>query len=364
MPGGSLIGSRPLGLAPALSSGLASGFASGRGFPSSRPQVLRHPLPTQKNVNVPSHTIPAEQDTMRGYSDRPLTEPEFARRLGSATVLFARRARSRRRPVGWLACGRGSVGRASPCQGEGRGFESRRPLGDAEHRRGQPAVLGIHGEPAGCGLIGRRPGSFHGGVAEWFRQGPAKPCTRVRFPSPPPIPERHLTVGQCSPTHPGAPPSLPARPRGSPRRPGPRTGRRPAKEDREDPRRRLRSRPPSCSATSSSAASSSAASSSGRRPGPLNRASSEHCCTLTATVTARKPDVHSACSVACADRKMACRGSSPRLQQMARMASSCRQDVFSRSFCPAPCHLAGKMQQHYSGPVSRYILCISTASGK
>ena len=24
-----------------------------------------------------------------------------------------------------------------------------------------------------------------GGVAEWFRQGPAKPCTRVRFPPPP-----------------------------------------------------------------------------------------------------------------------------------------------------------------------------------
>ena len=26
----------------------------------------------------------------------------------------------------------------------------------------------------------------HGGVAEWLRQGPAKPCTRVRFPAPPP----------------------------------------------------------------------------------------------------------------------------------------------------------------------------------
>jgi hypothetical protein len=26
-----------------------------------------------------------------------------------------------------------------------------------------------------------------GGVAEWLRQGPAKPCTRVRFPAPPPI---------------------------------------------------------------------------------------------------------------------------------------------------------------------------------
>ena len=25
----------------------------------------------------------------------------------------------------------------------------------------------------------------NGGVAEWFRQGPAKPCTRVRFPPPP-----------------------------------------------------------------------------------------------------------------------------------------------------------------------------------
>ena len=28
----------------------------------------------------------------------------------------------------FFTCGRGSVGRASPCQGEGRGFESRRPL--------------------------------------------------------------------------------------------------------------------------------------------------------------------------------------------------------------------------------------------
>src|SRR5690242_780497 len=28
-------------------------------------------------------------------------------------------------------------------------------------------------------------GSERGGVAEWPRQGPAKPCTRVRFPPPP-----------------------------------------------------------------------------------------------------------------------------------------------------------------------------------
>ena len=31
---------------------------------------------------------------------------------------------------------------------------------------------------------------------------------------------------------------------------------------------------------------------------------------------------------------------------------------------PSPCDLAGKMQQHYSGRVSQYILCISTASRK
>jgi hypothetical protein len=36
----------------------------------------------------------------------------------------------------------------------------------------------------------------------------------------------------------------------------------------------------------------------------------------------------------------------------------------SRDHLPSPCQLTGKMQQHYSGPVSQYILCISTASGK
>src|SRR5665213_2434615 len=34
---------------------------------------------------------------------------------------------------------------------------------------------------------------FAGGVAEWLRQGPAKPCTRVRFPPPPR--RRHPSVG-------------------------------------------------------------------------------------------------------------------------------------------------------------------------
>jgi hypothetical protein len=56
--------------------------------------------------------------------------------------------------------GRGSVGRASPCQGEGRGFESRRPL-DGGHWP---------------------PRWWSGREA---RQRPAKPSTRVQIPSPP-----------------------------------------------------------------------------------------------------------------------------------------------------------------------------------
>ena len=60
------------------------------------------------------------------------------------------------------ACGCSAVGSASPCQGEGRGFESRHPLE---------------------GATGIRPQRWSGRVV---RQRPAKPCTRVRFPSPPP----------------------------------------------------------------------------------------------------------------------------------------------------------------------------------
>ena len=106
---------------------------------------------------------------------------EFARPPGSATVL--KRASSWSAGFTWCrwgSCGRGSVGRASPCQGEGRGFESRRPLGGVGRRIAVPMASTAPGGPW-CGF----PGSEHGGVAEWPRQGPAKPCTRVRFPPPP-----------------------------------------------------------------------------------------------------------------------------------------------------------------------------------
>src|SRR5882762_2771207 len=39
--------------------------------------------------------------------------------------------------------------------------------------------------PAGWRARSGRVAGPSGGVAEWLRQGPAKPCTRVRFPPPP-----------------------------------------------------------------------------------------------------------------------------------------------------------------------------------
>ena len=74
----------------------------------------------------------------------------------SSAIVALRRSGATRR-----ACGRSAVGSASPCQGEGRGFESRRPLG------GGPVEA-----------------SFRWSGRE-ARQRPAKPCTRVQIPSPP-----------------------------------------------------------------------------------------------------------------------------------------------------------------------------------
>ena len=49
---------------------------------------------------------------------------------------------TRRRPRAPAVCGRSAVGSASPCQGEGRGFESRRPLDRGQVTAGWPSGLG------------------------------------------------------------------------------------------------------------------------------------------------------------------------------------------------------------------------------
>ncbi len=75
------------------------------------------------------------------------------------------RRASRWATISSVARGCSAVGSASPCQGEGRGFESRHPLEVQSHQ----------------------PQRWSGRVV---RQRPAKPCTRVRFPSPPPAGSR------------------------------------------------------------------------------------------------------------------------------------------------------------------------------
>ena len=54
--------------------------------------------------------------------------------------------------------GRGSAGRASPCQGEGRGFESRRPLGTSGADREIAPACGGVAERRGNGLQSRLHG--------------------------------------------------------------------------------------------------------------------------------------------------------------------------------------------------------------
>ena len=116
-----------------------------------------------------------------------------------------------------VTCGRSAAGSASPCQGEGRGFESRRPLCVVPHagppqewvfpkRRPQT----VRGEKLLRGEARQR--SFRqGGVAEWLRQGPAKPCTRVRFPPPPraisSVGERYLDTVEVTGSIPVSPTS-------------------------------------------------------------------------------------------------------------------------------------------------------------
>ena len=89
-------------------------------------------------------------------SDAPMASTNLC---GPARVDY-RRA-SHRATISPVARGCSAVGSASPCRGEGRGFESRHPL--------EGAMASIQ--------------RWSGRVV---RQRPAKPCTRVRFPSPPP----------------------------------------------------------------------------------------------------------------------------------------------------------------------------------
>ncbi len=85
----------------------------------SAPDRTRPRARTQRSHGV-AHGHCAGQEPLTRTAAQAV--PVWTRAAGSAMV-------TRRTGGNPGACGRGSVGRASPCQGEGRGFESRRPLG-------------------------------------------------------------------------------------------------------------------------------------------------------------------------------------------------------------------------------------------
>jgi hypothetical protein len=129
--------------------------------------------------------------------------------------------------------GRGSAGRASPCQGEGRGFESRRPLGAslAQSQWGEVFPGGV-AERRGNGLQIRVHGfksRLHlGRLAQWERASLTRKRSLVQIqyrpPASPLVSEAFGRVWRwdrltCRPMSPYASPSLclpvHARPSGS-----------------------------------------------------------------------------------------------------------------------------------------------------
>jgi hypothetical protein len=88
--------------------------------------------------------------------------------------------------------GRGSAGRASPCQGEGRGFESRRPLGASlaqslwgevfpggvAERRGNGLQIRVHGFKSRLHL---------GRLAQWERASLTRKRSLVQIQYRPPV---------------------------------------------------------------------------------------------------------------------------------------------------------------------------------
>jgi hypothetical protein len=97
-----------------------------------------------------------------------------------------------------VSCGNSSVGRARPCQGRGREFESRFPLQilEAPVRRGFVFQASASALPRSTRGAGRpRPAALECAVhrpgGRVVMQRPAKPCTPVRFrPRPPHCSER------------------------------------------------------------------------------------------------------------------------------------------------------------------------------
>ena len=119
----------------------------------------------------------------RDAAAAPRCTSEFAHGLGSATVLNAPRpARRCSKPA---QSGYADVAQLVEHHLAKVRVAGSNPVVRSEAPDSVPQAPGPHGSSdvqshaSPAGNVGA------GGVAEWLRQGPAKPCTRVRFPPPP-----------------------------------------------------------------------------------------------------------------------------------------------------------------------------------
>jgi hypothetical protein len=147
---------------------------------------------------------------VRRQVDPPRPPPIWHMFARSAKVLI-------RHPETPETSGRSAVGSASPCQGEGRGFESRRPLGDAATHVG--GNLGGVAERRGNGLQSRLHGfesrlhlgkEMRGRLAQWERASLTRKRSLVQTQYRPPAiyagqTARYRTSGnepsRCYPLH-------------------------------------------------------------------------------------------------------------------------------------------------------------------
>jgi hypothetical protein len=97
-------------------------------------KISTHSLRSRKRCRTPDHGA-----------------REFTKNLCGSAYLDYRRA-SHRATISSVARGRSAVGSASPCQGEGRGFESRRPLEGCKWHQ-TPAVEWPSGEATACKAV-------------------------------------------------------------------------------------------------------------------------------------------------------------------------------------------------------------------
>ena len=146
-------------------------------------RVTRAPSPTAISRCAGAAPLRARRNSRTGAGPALRITPPHSRRNTPQTGQFGFRFAIQLESLSTQKCGQLRMwrsGSASPCQGEGREFESRHPL----------ECIGI-GPCVRFQFVWYEPNWWIGREA---RQRPAKPLTRVRIPYPPPFSVHILRV--------------------------------------------------------------------------------------------------------------------------------------------------------------------------